>query len=63
MSRIAFKEAPNSNSLAPTRMRLQPEGSSNFLILWLQPEGGYNPLGSLDTIGRWIQPPSSQAPT
>ena len=63
--RITFKEAPTSNSLAPTRrrlqppsfLRLQPKGSSNSPNLWLQPEEGYNPLCSPATTERWLQPP------
>jgi hypothetical protein len=50
-------------ALTPYIFRLQPEGSSNSPILWLQPEGGYNPLCSATTTGRWLQPPSSQDPT
>jgi hypothetical protein len=46
-----WKEAPT-----PYFLRMQPEGSSNSPILWLQPEGGYNPLCSLATTGRWLQP-------
>jgi hypothetical protein len=47
-----WKEAPT-----PLFLRLQPKGSSNSPILWLQPEGGYNPLCSSATTGRWLQPP------
>ena len=36
---------------------LQPRGSSNSPIHWLQPEGGYNPLCSSATTRRWLQPP------
>jgi hypothetical protein len=43
--------------VTPLFLKLQLEGSSNSLILWLQPEGGYNPLCSLSTTGRWLQPP------
>jgi hypothetical protein len=43
-----------SNILKP-----QPEGRYNSPILWLQPKGGYNPIGSSAPNGRWIQPPSS----
>jgi hypothetical protein len=41
----------------PLFLRLQPEGRSNSPILSLQLEGGYNPLCSLTTTGRWLQPP------
>jgi hypothetical protein len=44
-----WKEAPT-----PWFLRLQNQGSSKSLILWLQPEGGYNPLGSPATTRRWI---------
>jgi hypothetical protein len=52
MSIITFKEASNSNSLAPTRRRLQPPSFLCFNLkeatplwfLWLQLEGGYNHL-------------------
>jgi hypothetical protein len=47
-----WKEAPT-----PLFLRLQPEGSSNSPILWIQPEGGYNPLCSPSTTGSWLQPP------
>jgi hypothetical protein len=45
------------DATTPYFLRLQLEGSSNSPILWLQPKGGYNPLCSLDTTRRWIQPP------
>ena len=38
-------------------LRIRPEGSSNSPILWLQLEGGYNPLCSSATTGSWLQPP------
>jgi hypothetical protein len=57
IKRMHSLEAPNSDSLATNGRRLQPKGSYNSLILWLQPEGGYNLLGSPVTTGRWIQPP------
>ena len=49
----------------PQFLRLQPEGSCNSPILWLQPERGYNPLCSPTTTGRWLQqhfPSSSNHP-
>jgi hypothetical protein len=65
MSRIAFNEAPTSNSLAITGRRPRSTSFSGYnmrevptpRILWLQPEGGYNALCSPTIIGRWIQPP------
>jgi hypothetical protein len=45
--------------IQPPILRLQHEGIYNSLILWIQPEGGYNPRGSLTPTGRWLQPPSS----
>ena len=47
-----WKENPT-----PYFLRLQPKGISNSPILYIQPEGGYNPLCSLATTGRWLQPP------
>jgi hypothetical protein len=38
--RITFKEAPNAPT--PCVLRLKLEGGYNYLILWLQPEGGSN---------------------
>ena len=51
-SRRNWKEAPT-----PYFLRLQPEGSSNSPILWLQPKGGYNPLCSPTKNRRCLQPP------
>jgi hypothetical protein len=45
-----WKEAPT-----PYFLKLQPKGRSNSPILWLQLEGGYNPLCSSATTGRWLQ--------
>jgi hypothetical protein len=43
--------ATTGRRLQPPVYRLQPEGSYNSLIFWLQLEGGYNPFFSP------IQPP------
>jgi hypothetical protein len=51
-SNCNWKESPT-----PLFLRIQLEGSSNSPILWIQLEGGYNPLCSLTTTGRWLQPP------
>ena len=48
-----WKEAPT-----PYFLKLKPEGFSNSPILWIQLEGGYNPLCSLATTGRSLQPPA-----
>jgi hypothetical protein len=70
MSRITFKEAPNSNSPSPTGRRLQPPSFSGSnlkeattpWVLQLQPEGGYNhlvlrlqPEGSSNSLILWHQ--------
>jgi hypothetical protein len=44
-----FSSCNWKEALTPYIFRLQPEGSSNSPILWLQPEGGYNSLCSLAT--------------
>jgi hypothetical protein len=51
-SNCNWKEAPT-----PLFIRLQLEGSSKSPIMWLQIEGGYNPLCSPTTTERWLQPP------
>jgi hypothetical protein len=52
-----FSSCNSKDAPTPYFLRLQPEGSSNSPILWLQPEGGYNPLCSPATTERWLQPP------
>jgi hypothetical protein len=63
--RITFIGSTNSFcSIATTGRRLQPPIFSSYNlreaptppILWLQTEGGYNPLRSPATIRRWLQP-------
>jgi hypothetical protein len=51
IKRIHSLEAPNSDSLATTRRRIQP------LLLRLQPEGSYKSLNSLDPIRKMLQAP------
>jgi hypothetical protein len=41
----------------PYFLKLQLEGISNSPILWLQLEGGYNPLCSMAKTRRWLKPP------
>jgi hypothetical protein len=41
---LPISPATTGRRLQPPIYRLQPEGSSNSLIFWLQLEGGYNPL-------------------
>jgi hypothetical protein len=44
-------------------LQLQLEGGYDPLFTRLQPEGSYNSLNSLAPTRRRLQPPDSQAPT
>jgi hypothetical protein len=41
---LPISPATIGRRLQPPIYRLQPKGSSNSLIYWLQSKGGYNPL-------------------
>jgi hypothetical protein len=54
---LCFLAATGRRLQPPICFRIQLEGSSKSPIIWIQPEGGYNPLCSLATSRRWLHPP------